>query len=93
MWATLLLTFFAGVFATNAVPHFVKGITRERFPTPLGGSPVLNVTAGWFMFVIAAGLLSQADLSRFATASLASAAVGVLLMALFHARIGAFGRL
>ncbi|GAB3845085.1 hypothetical protein ACFPIJ_26470 [Dactylosporangium cerinum] len=92
MIATLLLMFFAGVFAANAVPHFVKGITRERFPTPFGGSPVVNVTAGWFMFLIAAALVGFADLGRHTVASVASAAVGVLLMSLFHARIGAFGR-
>ena len=42
--------FFAGLFLANAVPHFVKGICGDRFPTPFAkppgkglSSPVANV--------------------------------------------------
>jgi hypothetical protein len=34
MWQTILLSFLAGAMAANAMPHFVKGITREPYPTP-----------------------------------------------------------
>lgn len=36
---------FAGVFALNAVPHFVKGVTGQTHMTPFKrvSSPVLNV--------------------------------------------------
>ena len=34
MTSTIVLCFIAGVLAANATPHFVKGITKEQFPTP-----------------------------------------------------------
>ena len=92
MWQTSILTIFAGIFAANAVPHFVKGITKERFPTPFGTSPLINVVAGWAMFILAGLLLAWAHVDRFPATAAASGAVGTLLMAVFHAQIGAFGR-
>ena len=42
--------FFSGVFLANAVPHFVHGISGDRFPTPFAhppgkglSSPTVNV--------------------------------------------------
>jgi hypothetical protein len=37
-----------GLFGTNAIPHFVKGITGQRHMTPFGSesSAVLNVLWG-----------------------------------------------
>ena len=31
--------FFAGAFLANAVPHFVHGISGNRFPTPFASPP------------------------------------------------------
>jgi hypothetical protein len=56
--------FFAGAFLANLVPHFVKGICGDRFPTPFAtprgiglSSPLVNVVwglanlvAGFFLF-------------------------------------------
>ncbi len=33
MWYVYLAYFFAGVFLANGVPHFVHGISGERFPS------------------------------------------------------------
>jgi hypothetical protein len=33
-WYQYLAVFFAGAFWANAVPHFVHGISGNRFPTP-----------------------------------------------------------
>lgn len=51
-----LLWFFIGVFATNGVPHFVKGITGERFYTLFARdtSAVGNVLWGMANFLFAA---------------------------------------
>ncbi|MGI8328381.1 hypothetical protein ACRYCC_00345 [Actinomadura scrupuli] len=92
MWQSVMFGFLAGVFGANAVPHFVKGITKEPFPTPFGPSPVVNVIGGWAMFLLAGSLLYWAHADRDPGAVAASGALGVLLMALFHASIGAFGR-
>jgi len=42
--------FFAGLFLANAVPHYVKGISGDPFPTPFAkppgkglSSPLINV--------------------------------------------------
>ena len=92
MWTTILLTFFAGVFAANATPHFVKGITKEPFPTPLGHGPLINLVAGWGMYVIAALLLASADVTAWPWPAAVSGAIGVLVMGVFHAQVGAFGK-
>jgi hypothetical protein len=61
-WYQLLADFFAGVFLTNAVPHFIHGISGDRFPTvfskPRGvglSSPTVNVL--WALVCIVAGYL------------------------------------
>jgi hypothetical protein len=52
--------FFAGLFLTNVVPHFVKGICGDRFPTPFAkppgqglSSPITNVL--WALANLAVG--------------------------------------
>ncbi len=54
-WSHLIACFFAGVFLANAVPHFVHGISGDRFPTPFArpsgkglSSPTVNVV--WALF-------------------------------------------
>jgi hypothetical protein len=46
MILTLLLAFIGGVLGGNAIPHFIRGITRQRYPNVWGGGPVPNVVAG-----------------------------------------------
>jgi hypothetical protein len=49
-WYAYIAGFFAGVFLTNFVPHFVHGISGDPFPTPFAhppgkglSSPTVNV--------------------------------------------------
>lgn len=58
-WHAYLAYFFAGVFLTNGVPHFVHGIAGERFQSPFASppgkgesSPLVNVVWGIVNFVI-----------------------------------------
>jgi hypothetical protein len=51
--------FFAGMFLANVVPHFVHGISGNRFPTPFAhprgkglSSPTVNVAWALFNLVI-----------------------------------------
>ncbi len=92
MLATIIWSFIAGLFGGNAFPHFVKGITHECYPNVFGGSPVSNFLAGWFGFLTTAGLVYLAHPGLHPLASFTAAAVGVLVMGLFHAGHGAFGR-
>ena len=63
-WYNYLAAFFAGVFLTNVIPHFVHGISGDRFPTPFAkpygkglSSPLTNMlwalsnlVIGYFLF-------------------------------------------
>jgi hypothetical protein len=46
MTSTIVLCFIAGVLAANATPHFVKGITKEQFPTPFSAASLPNLIGG-----------------------------------------------
>jgi hypothetical protein len=85
MIQSIFLSFFVGVFGANALPHFVKGITKEPFPTPFGPSPVLNLIAGWAMFILAGILGYWAHMDVHPIGAIISLALGVLLMGIFHA--------
>jgi hypothetical protein len=91
MTAALLFGFVGGLLAGNAVPHFVRGITKQRYPNLWGGGPIPNVVAGWAGLVLAVLLLHNAFDGPHGWAFAATAA-GVLLIGLFHAGPGAFGR-
>ena len=61
-WSSGLACFFAGLFLANVVPHFVHGISGDRFPTPFArppgkglSSPTVNVV--WALFNLAVGYL------------------------------------
>lgn len=61
-WYQFIEAFFAGLFLANSVPHFVKGICGDKFPTPFAkppgqglSSPTVNVI--WGLFNIAVGYL------------------------------------
>lgn len=92
MWQTFALTFLAGVFAANATPHFVRGITKQHFPSIFGSGPLVNVVVGWSGFVIAGLLFVASRAPSHPRIAFVATALGVLVMAVFHAWIGAFGK-
>jgi hypothetical protein len=92
MWQAIVFGFLGGVLGGNAIPHFVRGITKQNYPTVFGNGPVTNVIAGWAGLCVGALLLFLAHPGRHVAASFAFAALGVLLVGLFHAGPGAFGR-
>lgn len=62
-WYNYVACFFAGAFLANFVPHFVHGISGDRFPTPFAhppgkglSPPTVNVI--WaFVNLVVGGLL------------------------------------
>jgi hypothetical protein len=92
VWQTVMLSLLGGVLGGNALPHFIRGITRRRYPSVLGNSPVPNFIAGWAGLVLTALLLHWAHVGRHPGPALVAGAAGVLLIGLFHAGPGAFGR-
>ena len=54
-WYGYLAHFFAGAFLANGVPHFVHGVSGNKFQTPFAtprgvgeSSAIVNVIWGWF---------------------------------------------
>src|ERR1700677_1158239 len=92
MWQVIIFSFLGGLLGANAFPHFTRGITKTRYPCALGNGPIPNLVAGWAGLVIAAALLYLAHVGRHPGWALGAAAVGALLLGLFHAGPGAFGR-
>ena len=61
-WYNYFSGFWAGMFLANFVPHFIKGIAGDPFPTPFAkppgkglSSPLVNVL--WALFNLVAGYL------------------------------------
>lgn len=61
-WYVYFANFFAGVFFAMGIPHFIQGISGNRFRTPFSttkekSSPVINVVWGLVSFLIGWALL------------------------------------
>ena len=61
-WYDYIGCFFSGMFLANVVPHFVHGISGDRFPTPFArphgkglSSPTVNVV--WALFNLVVGYI------------------------------------
>jgi hypothetical protein len=61
-WYNYIACFSAGMFLANFVPHFVHGISGDRFPTPFAHPPgkglsssTLNVV--WALFNLVVGYI------------------------------------
>lgn len=77
VWYEYIASFFSGIFLANTVPHFVQGISGNRFPTPFAKPPgrglssptvnvvwaLLNLIIGYILFRV--GKVSgESDLAR-----------------------------
>lgn len=92
MWQTIVLSFLMGLIGANGIPHFVKGITKENYPCVLGNGPIPNLIGGWLAFIVAALCAYRIYPTHYHLPAICSCATGVLLIGLFHAGPGAFGR-
>jgi hypothetical protein len=86
------LSLLAGALGANSAPHFVKGITREEFPTVFGSGPVVNLVAGWAGLVLTALTAYGAHVGEHPFWAITAGATGALAMGLFHARGLTFSR-
>lgn len=69
-WYNYIACFFAGAFLANVVPHFVHGISGDRFPTPFAkppgrglSSPTVNVVWAWINLVVGYVLFRAGNVS------------------------------
>ena len=97
-WYHYLGYFFGGAFLTNAIPHFIMGVTGHPFQSPFASPPgeglssaVVNVLWGFFNAFVAYLLLARlGDFRLRKTSHALAASLGALAMGIMLAR--AFGR-
>lgn len=93
-WLWLVSYFFGGIFATNAIPHFVSGLMGRAFQSPFANPPgkglsssTVNVVWGFFNAVIAYLLIVRVgafDLRS--TPDVLALGLGALLISIMTAR-------
>ena len=84
IWYVYVAWFFAGAFLGNFVPHFVNGISGDRFPTPFAkppgrglSSPVVTVLWGLLNLAVGFLLFRAAKVSGGDTVTLAILFAGI----------------
>ncbi len=97
-WIDYASYFFGGAFLTNAVPHFVSGVTGHPFQSPFArprgqGLSSSTVNVLWGFVNLAVGYVLICRVGSFdlrSTADVVASGFGVLFMGLMLART--FGR-
>ena len=86
-WYNYVACFFAGAFLSNVVPHFVHGISGDRFPTPFAkppgrglSSPTVNVVWSWLNLVVGYVLLRAGRVSSENYATLIVLLAGIIFI-------------
>ena len=92
-WYHYFAGFWAGMFLTNFVPHFVKGMSGDLFPSPFSkprgigpSSPITNVWWGLFNLFVGFLLFRVAHISMDNNLSLLIFFAGIALMSSYTAR-------
>ena len=93
-WPWLVSYFFGGIFAANAIPHFVSGMMGRSFQTPFATPPgkglssaTVNVIWGFFNLVVAYVLLAHVgDFHPRSTSHILAVGLGILLISVLLAR-------
>jgi hypothetical protein len=88
-WSHYLAAFGAGLFLANVVPHFVQGVSGNRFPTPFAhppgkglSSPTVNVAWALLNLVVAYGLVRVGEVRCDHLPALAVCFLGVAVQSL-----------
>lgn len=84
MLSVLIVGILSGGLATYGVPHFIKGMTGEKQPTPFGkpSTASQNVIWGWLNLAIATILWHLAPMAKHPRAAFLAVTVGVLFVGL-----------
>jgi hypothetical protein len=87
LWYNYVAAFFAGAFLVNVVPHFVHGISGDRFPTPFAhppgrglSSPTVNVIWAWVNLVVGYVLFRVGNVSSAETPTLIVFLAGIIFI-------------
>lgn len=92
-WYQYVACFFSGLFLSNAVPHFVAGVSGNKFPTPFAKPPgkglssaTTNVIWALVNLVIGFRLFQVGHLAEAETLSLVVFFAGVAVISIFSSR-------
>lgn len=88
-WYHYIAAFFAALFLTNFIPHFVAGVCGDPFPSPFSdppgkglSSPVINVVWGLANLVVGYILFRVSKLNANTKLGLLVFFIGVALMSI-----------
>lgn len=61
-WYHYLAAFFAGAFLANAIPHYIHGVSGDKFPSPFSKPPGIGLSSAvvnvlWALLNIVVGCL------------------------------------
>jgi hypothetical protein len=89
-WYNYLASFFSGVFLANAVPHFIHGISGDKFPTPFSkpsgkglSSSVVNTLWACFNLLIGYILYRVSEVSSHDEILLSVFFIGIVSISVF----------
>jgi hypothetical protein len=92
-WYQYLAAFFSGAFLSNAIPHFVKGVCGDKFPTPFSkppgkglSTPFVNVLWGSLNIIIGYVLRHASSIKPGNHPGMAVFFVGFVLMAIMASK-------
>ena len=91
-WYNYVAAFFAALFLTNFIPHFVKGVCGDPFPSPFAdppgkglSSPLVNVLWGLANLLVGYLLYRAGKVDSKKTGILILFFIGVVCMSLMLA--------
>jgi len=91
-WDNYIACFFAGMILANAVPHYVQGVSGDRFPSPFSkppgkglSSPMVNVLWGLFNLLFGYILFRTGRVSSGGDLALGVFFVGIAAMSIMLA--------
>lgn len=96
IWYQYIACFFAGAVLANVVPHFVSGISGNKFPTPFAKPPGKGLSSAtvnmvWSLFNLIIGFLlfrvsgiSSDNVVSLVVFFLGIAAMGIMLSSHFQ---------
>jgi len=92
-WYHYFAAFWAGMFFSNFVPHFIKGVSGDFFPTPFAkpsgkgmSSPAVNVAWALFNLVVACLLFKVSKISTDNYLAVLICFIGFAFLSFFSAK-------
>jgi hypothetical protein len=93
LWYNYVSGFFSGMFLANFVPHYIKGIAGDPFPTPFAkppgkglSSPMTNVLWALLNLVVGYLLFRCSRISLSNELSLVPFFIGIVCISIMGAR-------